>query len=42
MNLWKRLKATVLFVTHNIEEAVYVAERILGIFQQTHHHQGRG
>lgn len=29
VNLWKRLKATVLFVTHNIEEAVYVAERIL-------------
>lgn len=27
--LWKKLRSTVLFVTHNIEEAVYVAERIL-------------
>lgn len=29
VRLWKTLKATVIFVTHNIEEAVYVAERIL-------------
>ena len=29
VRLWKTLKATVVFVTHNIEEAVYVAERIL-------------
>ena len=29
VNLWKKLQSTVLFVTHNIEEAVYVAERIL-------------
>ncbi|WP_461208586.1 ABC transporter ATP-binding protein [Desulfocurvus sp. DL9XJH121] len=29
VNLWQRLKSTVLFITHNIEEAVYVAERIL-------------
>lgn len=29
VNLWRRLKSTVLFITHNIEEAVYVAERIL-------------
>jgi NitT/TauT family transport system ATP-binding protein len=29
IRLWKTLKATVIFVTHNIEEAVYVAERIL-------------
>ena len=27
--LWEKLKATVLFITHNIEEAVYMAERIL-------------
>lgn len=27
--LWQKLQSTVLFVTHNIEEAVYVAERIL-------------
>ncbi|MFH1138515.1 MAG: ABC transporter ATP-binding protein [Pseudomonadota bacterium] len=29
VKLWKTLKSTVIFVTHNIEEAVYVAERIL-------------
>jgi sulfonate transport system ATP-binding protein len=29
VRLWKALKSTVVFVTHNIEEAVYVAERIL-------------
>jgi sulfonate transport system ATP-binding protein len=29
VNLWKKLHSTVLFITHNIEEAVYVAERIL-------------
>lgn len=29
IRLWQTLKATVIFVTHNIEEAVYLAERIL-------------
>lgn len=29
VSLWRKLSSTVLFVTHNIEEAVYVAERIL-------------
>jgi len=29
IRLWKELKSTVIFVTHNIEEAVYLAERIL-------------
>jgi ABC-type nitrate/sulfonate/bicarbonate transport system ATPase subunit len=29
IRLWKTLKSTVIFVTHNIEEAVYVAERVL-------------
>lgn len=29
VKLWQALQSTVLFVTHNIEEAVYVAERIL-------------
>jgi ABC-type nitrate/sulfonate/bicarbonate transport system ATPase subunit len=29
VSLWRTLNATVIFVTHNIEEAVYVAERIL-------------
>ncbi|HWR02550.1 MAG TPA: ABC transporter ATP-binding protein [Humidesulfovibrio sp.] len=29
VNLWQKLHSTVLFITHNIEEAVYVAERIL-------------
>ncbi|MEW5723994.1 MAG: ABC transporter ATP-binding protein [Thermodesulfobacteriota bacterium] len=29
VRLWQELKSTVIFVTHNIEEAVYMAERIL-------------
>lgn len=29
LNLWKELGSTVLFITHNIEEAVYLADRIL-------------
>ncbi|WP_434510672.1 ABC transporter ATP-binding protein [Desulfitobacterium sp. AusDCA] len=29
IRLWKELKTTVIFITHNIEEAVYLAERIL-------------
>ncbi len=29
IRIWQGLKSTVIFVTHNIEEAVYVAERIL-------------
>ena len=29
VSLWRHLKSTVLFITHNIEEAVYMAERIL-------------
>lgn len=29
IKMWQELKPTVLFITHNIEEAVYMAERIL-------------
>jgi sulfonate transport system ATP-binding protein len=29
VRLWEHLKSTVIFVTHNIEEAVYVSERVL-------------
>lgn len=29
IKLWKEIESTVLFITHNIEEAVYLAERIL-------------
>jgi sulfonate transport system ATP-binding protein len=29
VRLWQKLKITVVFVTHNIEEAVYLADRIL-------------
>jgi len=27
LKIWEKLKRTVIFVTHNIEEAVYLAER---------------
>lgn len=29
IRIWKELKKTVIFITHNIEEAVYLAERVL-------------
>lgn len=29
LNLWRRTGTTVIFITHNIEEAVYLSERIL-------------
>lgn len=29
IKLWKRFESTVLFITHNIEEAVYLADRII-------------
>ena len=29
IRLWKEIGTTVVFITHNIEEAVYLAERIL-------------
>jgi sulfonate transport system ATP-binding protein len=29
IRLWETLKSTVIFVTHNIEEAVYLAERVI-------------
>ena len=29
IRLWKELGSTVVFITHNIEEATYLAERIL-------------
>jgi len=29
IRLWKNFKSTVIFITHNIEEAVYLADKIL-------------
>lgn len=29
LNLWRKLGTTVIFITHNIEEAVYLSQRIL-------------
>ncbi len=29
LNLWRKMGTTVIFITHNIEEAVYLSERIL-------------
>ena len=29
IRLWKELGSTVVFITHNIEEAVYLAERVI-------------
>jgi sulfonate transport system ATP-binding protein len=29
LNLWRELKTTVIFITHNVEEAVYLGQRVL-------------
>lgn len=29
INVWRTMKKTIIFVTHNIEEAVYIAERVI-------------
>lgn len=34
VRIWKELHSTVLFITHNIEEAVYLADRILILSQK--------
>jgi ABC-type nitrate/sulfonate/bicarbonate transport system ATPase subunit len=34
LKLWQKLRRTVVFVTHNIEEAVYLGERILVLTQK--------
>jgi ABC-type nitrate/sulfonate/bicarbonate transport system ATPase subunit len=34
IEVWERMKRTVIFVTHNLEEAVYLAERILVMTQK--------
>lgn len=34
VRIWKERKSTVLFITHNIEEAVYLADRILILSQK--------
>jgi sulfonate transport system ATP-binding protein len=34
IRLWKELGSTVIFITHNIEEAVYLAQRILVLSQK--------
>ncbi|KUO77713.1 MAG: ABC transporter [Clostridia bacterium BRH_c25] len=34
IKLWKEIGSTVLFITHNLEEAVYLAERVLVLSQK--------
>lgn len=34
IRLWKELGSTVIFITHNVEEAVYLAERVLVLSQK--------
>ena len=33
-SIWQKSKATILFVTHNIEEAVFLASRIIVLSQK--------
>jgi ABC-type nitrate/sulfonate/bicarbonate transport system ATPase subunit len=37
IEVWEKMKRTVIFVTHNLEEAVYLAERILVMTQKPTH-----
>jgi len=37
LNLWKKIGTTVIFITHNIEEAVYLGERILVLTNKPTH-----
>ena len=34
IRLWKEINSTVIFITHNVEEAVYLAERVLVLSQK--------
>lgn len=34
IRLWKELGSTIVFITHNVEEAVYLAERVLILSQK--------
>ena len=34
IRLWKELGSTVIFITHNVEEAIYLAERVLVLTQK--------
>ena len=35
--MWKKKKTTVIFITHNIEEAVYLSDRVLVLTNKPTH-----
>ena len=37
LNLWEKTKTTVIFITHNIEEAVYLSDRVLVLTKKPTH-----
>lgn len=37
VKMWRKYKRTIIFVTHNLEEAVYIAERVLVLTQKPTH-----
>ena len=37
LNLWEKTKTTVIFITHNIEEAVYLSDRVLVLTNKPTH-----
>lgn len=37
LNLWKQTKTTVIFITHNIEEAVYLSDKVLVLTNKPTH-----
>ena len=40
--LWEEIEGTILFVTHDIAEAVYLADKIHILSAGARHHRGRG
>ncbi len=40
-NMWQRLKISVLFVTHDIDEAIFLSDRVYCMTRAPRHHQGR-
>jgi NitT/TauT family transport system ATP-binding protein len=39
LDIWRRYRITILFVTHDIDEAVYLSQRVLVLHRPAHVHE---